>query len=132
MGYIDYSYYKDNCFGRMSYDDFPEYLFNATQAIDNVTRYRVKVLGLDHFPVWIQEQFKQAICAQVDYYYEFGLETSLVGNTADSFTVGKVSVSSGGSKGDQSMICSKAISLLEFTGLMNRSVATLDHCQTGF
>lgn len=130
--YIDYEYYKCKCYGKLSEDDFPEYLFNATQAIDNITRYRVKVLGLNKFPDWIQEQFKQALCAQIDYYCEFGLELSLAGNTADSFTVGKVSVSSGSNKGDESLICPKVITLLECTGLLDRSVATLDRFQVGY
>lgn len=132
MEYIDYSYYSDKCYGKLSKDDFPEYLFNATQAIDNITRYRVKVLGLDKFPVWVQEQFKHALCAQIDYYKEFGIELSLAGNTADSFTVGKVSISTNGSNGDQSLICPKVITLLECTGLLNRSVATLDRYQVGY
>ena len=70
---------------------------------------------------------KKAAAAQVLYYSELGLETVLTGQTGQSFTVGKVSVSGGGSSGGnmtgaQLMISPLAKSLLEQTGLMFRGV----------
>ena len=108
-----------------------EFIVHATQAsavIDAVTQYQIpKCGGLCAFPAWIQEAIQSATGAQVLYFTQIGLETVLSGQTGQSFTVGKVSVSGGGlssrgKSGAQLMISPMAQVLLEQTGLLYRGV----------
>lgn len=63
---------------------------------------------------------KSAICAQIEYYSENGISVATNGDTGKSYTIGKISVSGGGSgnaKASYSMICPAAVAILEQTGL---------------
>lgn len=129
MAYITYDEYVA-IYGTpiITEEEFPVYAGLASDQIDTITQFRIpRGGGISALAPWVQELVKKAAAAQVLYYSELGLETVLTGQTGQSFTVGKVSVSGGGSSGGnmtgaQLMISPLAKSLLEQTGLMFRGV----------
>ncbi len=129
MAYITYDQYVD-IYGEPPVDeaDFPVYAGLASDLIDSITQYRIEQGGgFSALPDWLQSMVQKATAAQVLYFTQLGLETVLTGQTGQSFTVGKVSVSGGGLAsgsltGAQLMISPLAKALLEQTPLMERSV----------
>ena len=130
MAYITYEQYiKIYGASPVSEDDFPVYAGLASDLIDSITQYRiVKGGGLSALSSWMQELVQKAAAAQVLYFSQIGLETVLTGQTGQSFTVGKVSVSGGGLSAATNstpatlMINPLVVSLLEQTPLMERGV----------
>lgn len=129
MAYITYDQYVD-IYGEPPVDeaDFPVYAGLASDLIDSITQYRIEQGGgFSALPDWLQSMVQKATAAQVLYFTQLGLETVLTGQTGQSFTVGKVSVSGGGLAsgsltGAQLMISPLVKALLEQTPLMERSV----------
>lgn len=122
MAAVTYDYYANTYMGDPSVTeaDFPRYEARAEDAINALIRYRAVP------PQW-QELYKKAICAQIDYYGQYGIEMASSGMMENSFTVGKVSVSGGGRdsravSGGGTMISPQALSYLEQTGLMSPTV----------
>lgn len=129
MAYITYQQYIE-IYGTcpISEEEFPMYAGLASDMIDSITQYRiVKGGGISALPVMMQMLVKKAAAAQVLYFTQLGLETVLTGQTGQSFTVGKVSVSGGAlsntaEKPGALMISPFAVALLEQTYLMERGV----------
>lgn len=130
MAYITYDQYigyYGNC--PISEEEFPMYAGLASDVIDNATQQRiVKGGGISALSPLTGTLVRKAAAAQVLYFTQVGLETVLTGQAGQSFTVGKVSVSGGGlanqanKKAGALMLCPLALSYLEQTPLMERSV----------
>lgn len=129
MAYITYQQYLD-IYGAcpISEEEFPMYAGLASDLIDSITQYRiVKGGGISALSYLMQTLVKKAAAAQVLYFTQLGLETVLTGQTGQSFTVGKVSVSGGAlsnttEKPGALMISPFTVALLEQTYLMERGV----------
>ena len=129
MAYITYMQYV-NLYGDspVCEAEFPLYASLASDVIDSVTGYRIpQGGGFPALPLLVQELVKKAAAAQVLYFTQIGLETVLTGQTGQSFTVGKVSVSGGALAGGGAgpaalLLCPMAAVLLEQTPLMGRGV----------
>ena len=129
MAYITYQQYLD-IYGAcpISEEEFPMYAGLASDLIDSITQYRiVKGGGISALSDLMQTLVKKAAAAQVLYFTQLGLETVLTGQTGQSFTVGKVSVSGGAlsntsAKPGALMISPFTVALLEQTYLMERGV----------
>lgn len=124
MPYIDYAYYSKQYMGEpVEEADFPRYLLRAEETIDSITRFVIKRNGFDTFDNFTQEQVKIATAAQVELYAIKGLEVATDGELPASFTVGKVSVTSGKAGGGRSnVVAPKVRAALEQTGLLGRGV----------
>ena len=97
---------------------FPRLEARAEDAVNAPIRFRA-------VPAQLEVLYQKAICAQIDYYAIYGIEAVSAGMMENSFTVGKVSVTGGGSaarSGGASMISPQAVSYLEQTGLLNPTV----------
>lgn len=128
MAYITYQDYI-GMYGApfITEQEFPAYAGLASDLVDNITQHRIsKGGGFSALPDLIQALVKKATGAQVLYFIQNGLETVLSGQTGQSFTVGKVSVSGGTSNaqagGGALMVSPFTVSLLEQTYLMERGV----------
>ena len=123
----DSKYYSEQYVGEpLDEEAFPRYLRRAEEVIDSITRYTVKQKGLASFDDFVQEQVKTATAAQIEYYVINGLEVATDGKLPESFTVGKVSVTTGGGSagngGRSNAVAPKVRAALEQTGLLNRGV----------
>lgn len=134
MAYITYDeyvgYYGSNTL--VLETDFPVYANTASDLITAVTGYRVTADNFSGHPDFIQDAVKKATAAQVLFFAEHGDVGSVVSGTAgEGFTVGKVSVQSGGQRSSawasaRDMISPMVYVLLGPTGLLERGVPCLD------
>lgn len=129
MAYITYDQYVA-IYGEppIKEEDFPVYAGLASDLIDSATRYRiVQGGGLSALPPCWQQQVQKAAAAQIMYFAQIGLDTVLTGQTGQSFTVGKVSVSGGAlsnanTKAGALTISPMTVAMLEQTPLMERGI----------
>ena len=125
---VDYDFYTNTYMGEpIAAEDFPRYEARAEDAILIVINKTVDEAAL--LPEAVLLAVKKAICAQIDYLFEYGLGVSVYGKEAGGgFTVGKVSVNNGSvtgtASGARSMITPAAYAYLESTGLLNPQVDT--------
>ena len=128
MGLVSYSYYKDNYIGEpVSSDDFPRYEKRAELLVLSAIKRTAEQAAA--LPAAVLDAVMNAICAEIDYLYEYGVGVASYGKEAGGgFTVGKVSVHNGASShadaGARSMIAPAVYVYLEQTGLLNPQVDT--------
>ena len=132
MAYVDYTYYTDVYFGAsLEADDWNRYEARAEEAIDLLCRGRIASGEIASNSPAVQTLVRKAICAQIEYYIENGIEVAVGGIKDSGFTVGKVTVhgASGAAAkaatGAQTMISPQAIAFLEQTGLINPAVGSV-------
>ena len=129
MGIVTLSYYTDTyCGETIAQEDFPRYESRAERQIINLTHGRAANYAA--LPAFQQTAVENAICAQIEYLQNEGIEITVNGTSAGGWTVGKVRVDKGGSgnaklNAGTSMICAGAIAELEQTGLLNPQVPTI-------
>lgn len=127
MGLVTYEFYTNTYYGEpVSVDDFPRYEARAEDAILILIKKTNEEAAA--LPAAVLTLVKKAICAQIDYLFEYGMGISVYGKEAGGgFTVGAVSVNNGsavGAAGVKSMIVPAAYAYLEQTGLLNPQVDT--------
>ena len=129
MALVTECFYNDVYFG----EPVPTLDFQRLEARaeDSVLAYcRITAADAEALPEHIMIPLCKAICAQMEYLWEYGITTASFGREADGgFTVGKVSVHNGGSSttaatGAKSIIAPAVIAYLEQTGLLGRQVVT--------
>ena len=128
MGGVDFTFYS-SVYGGTDADStsFPALCARASDVIGAVTHW-VDEETIEKLPYLMQNLYKKAICAQIDFLSINGMD-SLNETATGGFTVGKVTVhgksnASGGKM--QESISPLAISYLEQTGLMNPQVPTVE------
>ena len=124
MGIVDTSYYNETYIGEpIPTTDFARYETRAEQLIGLVCRGQFS----SDMPENIVTAYKNAICAQMEYYLSNGLLSVTTGTQGEGFTVGKVSVSGGNSANafairGAAMLSPAAQMYLEQTGWLGRAV----------
>lgn len=127
MALVTLTYYQETFLGEpIAEDSFPRYELRAEELILGLigrTEAEVEELAED-----LQTAVRKAVCAQVEYFQEYGIGVAVYGKEAGGgFTVGKVTVNNGSSSaaaasGARSMIAPAAYTYLERTGLLNPAV----------
>lgn len=128
MALVTTEYYQETFLGEpVAVEDFPRYELRAEELILGLVRLtEAEVAELSEE---LQTAVKKAVCAQVEYFQEYGIGVAVYGKEAGGgFTVGKVSVNNGSStaaaSGARSMIAPAVYVYLEQTGLLNPAVDT--------
>ena len=128
MALVTIEYYQGTFLGEpIAAVDFPRYELRAEELILGLIRStEAEVATLSEA---LQTAVKKAICAQIEYFQEYGIGVAVYGKEAGGgFTVGKVSVNNGSStaaaSGARSMIAPAAYVYLEQTGLLDPAVPT--------
>lgn len=124
---VDYEFYTSTYYGEpVTAEDYPKYEARAEDTILIMVKKTADEAGA--LPAPVLAAVKKAICAQIDYLFEYGMGVSVYGKEAGGgFTVGAVSVNNGsatGAAGVKSMIVPAAYAYLEQTGLLNPQVDT--------
>ncbi len=125
MAIVDIDFYDNVYIGEaVATADFPRYEARAEDIIAGLTKNKINEGNIGQLPAQIQGLYKKAVCAQIEYFQYTGITVANYGNANESFTTGKVSVSSGNTlpTGKKSMVCPLAFSYLEQTGLLNPQV----------
>ena len=130
MALVTLEYYTDTFLGEpVAADEFPRYELRAEELILSLIRMnetKAATLTGDTLTA-----VKKAICAQIEYFQEYGIGVAVYGKEAGGgFTVGKVSVNNGSStaaaSGARSIIAPAVYIYLEQTGLLNPAVPVAD------
>jgi hypothetical protein len=124
---VDYDFYTNTYMGEpVPADEYPRYDARAEDIVLGLINKTVEEAA--EFNAALLLAVKKAICAEIDYLFEYGLSVSVYGKEAGGgFTVGKVSVNNGSSSvaaGARSMIAPAVYTYLERTGLLNAQVVT--------
>ena len=129
MGLVTYNYYTQTYMGEpVQQTDFPRYDARAEDLILGlINKSAADILAITSQGV--QEAVKKAICCQIEYFFEYGLNVAVTGREAGGgFTVGKVSVNNGSGSavaaGARSMVAPGVYVYLERTGLLYPGVPT--------
>ena len=128
MALVTYEYYSGTYLGEpVAEADFPRYDKRAETQIFVLTNLTETTAA--ELPEETLELLRMAVCAQVEYLWENGLEVAVSGSEGGGgFTVGKVSVKDGGSSaslsGARSSIAPAVFAYLERTGLLYPGVPT--------
>ena len=126
MALVTIEYYQGTFLGEpIAAVDFPRYELRAEELILGLIRSTEAKVAT--FNEELQTAVKKAICAQIEYFQEYGIGVAIYGKEAGGgFTVGKVSVNNGSStaaaSGARSMIAPAVYVYLEQTGLLNPAV----------
>mgnify|MGYP000869323556 CR=1 FL=1 len=123
MPYVDYLYYTETYKG-VSVDetDFPTLEIRASEIIDELTMHKVKQGSLDTYSPFIQEQFKKAMCAQIEYIDSIGGVDVLDEQPMQSMALGKFNYSGQNTNTGNSNVSPRVKSLLFPTGLLYRGL----------
>lgn len=130
MGVVDFSFYCNVYRGTDATEQtFSALCARASDVIGAVTHWKVDETTISNLHVMVQQLYKKAVCAQVDFLSINGMdslnETETAGWTVGKVTIhGKNSTKAGGSMSES--ISPLAIMYLEQTGLMNPQVPTLE------
>lgn len=116
---VDSGYYYD-IYGGEKYDDIDRCLKRAADIVDSVIT----------IPVTSAKQitaYKNAVCAEAEYIGGNGGAAEInLGDSVSSFSLGKFSVSAGGSSGGSSVLSEKlsdiAVMYLDGAGLLYRGL----------
>ena len=130
MGVVDFTFYS-TVYGGTDADSqtFPALCARASDVIGAVTHWKVDETTISNLHIMVQQLYKKAVSAQVDFLSINGIdslnETETAGWTVGKVTIhGKTSNTAGGKM--QESISPVAIMYLEQTGLMNPQVPTLE------
>ena len=130
MPYLTYDEFKD-----LSQVDLEEPKFNAlikksSAILNNITGYFYVKNDIAKDNEWRVKQFKQALCAQIEYFHEVGATTfEGINNAPQSFTAGRITVTNAsrfnpsGENESKSLVAEDVYIFLEGTGLLFSGVA---------
>lgn len=134
MAIVTQEYYANTYFGEpVAVSDFPRLEARAEQFIEQTCRGRYQPFvaeltakGYTDAAARVTTAYKNAICAQIEYFYANGTLAVTTGQSGTGFTVGKVTVQ--GAANDTktrgaTMISPTAQMFLEQTGLLGRAVS---------
>ena len=128
MALVSYDFYNKTYYGEpIAADEFPRYEARGEDMI--LALIKKSVTETEELPEALQTAVQKAICAQIEYMFEYGIGVSVYGREAGGgFTVGKVTVNNGSASGAASgavtMIAPGVYMYLEQTGLLNPQVQT--------
>lgn len=130
MPYLTYGEYQDLGFVEIEESEFNRLLKRASNAVDGVTRHFYKFNNLSEDVHFRQDQFKKAIAAQIEYFYEMGATNTHGLNEPQTVQIGRTSVSNGsrGSNTQQhqnSLISKDTLMYLRDTGLLYKGLGVV-------
>lgn len=127
---VDFTFYTNVYKGNEAdTTSFPALNAHASRIIGAMTRWQVDEDNISQLPLNVQNLYKYAICAQVDYLAINGVESINSGSNG-GFTVGKVTVhegskaSAGGAM--SANVSPSAMLYLEQTGLLYPAVPAVE------
>lgn len=118
---VDESYYRDVYKGAEVDDDLGVLLDRASDIVRQHTLYRLD--DIDSLPFFMQDNVRKAVCAEAEFIDRNGGTELFNSGSAESFSIGKFSMSGGmsGDGRDRSPAASPLmLSYLEAVGLLYR------------
>ena len=129
MAYLTYAKFKDLSKSDLEEPKFNKLLPKSSAVMDNITNHFYQRHDIEKDNSWRVNQFKQALCAQVEYFSVLGASTfEEINNSPQSFSAGRTSVSntsrfnSGGENESKMLLAEDVFIFLEGTGLLYAGV----------
>lgn len=125
--YLTYSEYMNLGFAEMDEAEYNRLLKKASDVVDGVTRNFYKFNSIQDDVDFRRDQFKKAIGAQIEYFYEMGATNSHGLNEPTNVTIGRTSISrNSGSNAPQNGLISPDVFLyLQDTGLLYAGIGVV-------
>lgn len=130
MDYLTYDEFKDIIDVEIDETEFNKLLPKATAILDNVTNHFYARYDMDKDNPWRVDKFKQALCAQIEYFDELGGTTfESINNAPQTFSAGRTSVSNAsrynpsGANESKPLVAEDVFIYLEGTGLLYSGVS---------
>lgn len=131
MPYLTYEEFNDLNNVEIDEVTFENLLPKASAILDNVTNHFYKRYDMLLDNPWRVEQFKRALCAQIEYFKELGATTfESINNAPQTFSAGRTSVSNASrynpssSNESKPLIAEDVYIYLHGTGLLYAGVST--------
>lgn len=129
MSYLTYDEFKNLSQAELDEATFNKYIDKASAILDHVTSFFYVKNNIEKDNPWRVNQFKRALCAQIEYFNELDATTfEGINNAPQSFSAGRTSVSnasrynSSGSNESKSLIAEDTYIYLQGTGLLYTGV----------
>lgn len=132
MAYITYEEFMKAVGNEIDAETFNKLLPKSSAILDNITNhfYVKNDIGTDN--TWRVGSFKQALCAQIEYFNELGATTfEGINSTPQTFSAGRTSVSNssrynpGGENESKSLVAEDVYIYLEGTGLLYSGIGAI-------
>lgn len=129
MSYLTFEEFKDLSNVEVDEKEFEKLIKKASAILDNITSYFYVKNDIEEDNEWRANQFKQALCAQIEYFDELDATTFESMNKApQSFSAGRTSVTNASRTNSNEnegkpLVAEDVYVFLEGTGLLYRGVA---------
>lgn len=130
MPYLTYDEFKDLSDAKIDELTFNSLIKKASAVLNAETSYFYVKNDIKKDNEWRVKQFKQALCAQIEYFHELGATTfEGMNSTPQSFSAGRTTVSnasryrSSGENESKSLVAEDVYVYLSGTGLLYAGVA---------
>ena len=130
MAYLTFEEFLSKTHVDLTQEEFEEYLERASDLLDYLTSYFYVANDMALANPWVNDQFKKALVAQIEYFNEMG-STSFesMNNKPQSFSAGRTSVTQNQRNSNQQiskgLVAEEVYIYLSGTGLLFRGVNTL-------
>lgn len=130
MAYLTYDEFKELSQSDIDETTFKSLIKKASAILDNLTSYFYVKNDITKDNQWRVKQFKQALCAQIEYFHELGATTfESINNAPQTFSAGRTSVSnasrykSSGQNESKPLVAEEVYVLLSGTGLLYSAIS---------
>lgn len=125
MAYLTFAEFEDLNQSDLEETQFKKLLPKASAILDNITNHFYRRCDIEKDNSWRVHQFKQALCAQIEYFNVLGATTfEEINNSPQTFSAGRTSVSNAsrynpsGSNESKPLIAEDVFVYLDGTGLL--------------
>jgi len=132
MSYLTYLEFTDLIKMDINIEEFENLLPKASAVLDNITNHFYAKNDIEEDNPWRVKKFKQALCAQIEYFHVLGATTfEEINNIPQTFSAGRTSVSntsrynSGDTNESKSLVAEDVYIYLQGTGLLYTGVGAL-------
>lgn len=129
MPYLTYEEYNQLGFVDMEEAEFNKLLPKASDVLDSVTRFFYRENDLESDVPIRKEQFKKAVAAQIEYFYEMGAANSHGLNEPSTVTIGRTTLTAGSRNSQASpqndLISKDVYFYLKETGLLYKGLGVV-------
>ncbi|SHI01859.1 hypothetical protein [Virgibacillus chiguensis] len=126
MNYLTYDEFKEISEVDIEESTFKSLIKKASAVLNAETSYFYVKNDITKDNEWRVTQFKQALCAQIEFFYEIGATTfEGINKSPQSFSAGRTTVTnkSRSSSGGKSLVAEDVYIYLEGTGLLFSGVS---------
>ena len=130
MAYLTFEEFQSKSQVDLTQEEFEVYLGRSSDLLDYLTSYFYVANDMMLVNPWINDQFRKALIAQIEYFHEIGgTSFESINSKPQSFSAGRTSVSQNQRNSNQQvskeLVAEEVYIYLSGTGLLFGGVSTL-------